>query len=436
MQHLTTPAAFIFVLGIIIFVHEFGHLLVAKLFGMRVFVFSFGFGKRLFGFQWGDTDCRLSLVPLGGYVKLEGEPGDLLSQDTSAIGDGRDFGTRPRWQRFLVYLAGPAMNVVLTVAVLTVLFIIGWQVDASLYDRPVVGAVEVGSPAEAAGLQTGDAILAIDGHAVADWEQAQYKILLRPDTEIAVRVQRDGAEREIAVHSRAQGGERVGHIGVVPLVRVGGLVPGQPAAEAGLRVDDAILRIGDAPVTAFEDIPALLARAGDKPVTFQIYRDGARQQVEITPRGGRIGIERKTVMRRFGPVGALTEAVRFSWTQTTLTFETLGRLITAKLSPKTLMGPLGIAQASGNAARGGIGSLFFLVAIISLQVGILNLFPLVPLDGGHMAILAGESILRRDFGVMVKEWVNYAGAALLLLLVVLVLYSDLSKTSWLSKYLP
>ena len=147
MDFLQTSAAFVLVLGIIIFVHEFGHLIVAKAFGMRVFIFSFGFGKRLFGFQWGDTDCRVSLVPLGGYVKLEGEPEDHLSEDTSARGDGRDFTSRPRWQRFLVYLAGPGMNAALTISVLSVFYMIGFAVDASRFDRPIVGAVDATSPA-------------------------------------------------------------------------------------------------------------------------------------------------------------------------------------------------------------------------------------------------------------------------------------------------
>src|SRR5574341_433744 len=140
MGFLTTPVAFVVVLGIIIFVHEFGHLITAKAFGMRVFIFSFGFGKRLFGFKWGETDCRVSAVPLGGYVKLEGEPGDHLSEDTSALGDGKDFLSRPRWQRFLVYLAGPAMNAVLTVVLLTGFGMLGLQVEAWRFERPTVGA--------------------------------------------------------------------------------------------------------------------------------------------------------------------------------------------------------------------------------------------------------------------------------------------------------
>src|SRR6185295_10771876 len=161
MSSLTTLLSFIAVLGIIIFFHEFGHLITAKAFGMRVFVFSFGFGKRLVGFKWGDTDCRVSAIPLGGYVKLEGEPDDHLSEDTAALGDGRDFTARPRWQKFLVYLAGPAMNVVLTISVLTVLgCTIGMPVDD---DRPIVGALEAGASAEAAGIKPGDEVLSIDG---------------------------------------------------------------------------------------------------------------------------------------------------------------------------------------------------------------------------------------------------------------------------------
>ena len=194
MSFLTTTLAFVFVLGIIIFVHEFGHLITAKAFGMRVFVFSFGFGKRLFGFKWGETDCRVSAVPLGGYVKLEGEGDDLLSEDTAEMGDGQDFLSRPRWQRFLVYLAGPAMNAVLTVTVLAVFYTIGFAVDASRFDRPIIGSVEADSPAEKAGLVPGDEILAIDDETLPSWEEAQYQILLSPEKALNLRVRRGGEE--------------------------------------------------------------------------------------------------------------------------------------------------------------------------------------------------------------------------------------------------
>ena len=199
--------AFVFVLGVIIFVHEFGHFITAKAFGIKVFIFSFGFGKRLFGFKWGGTDCRVSLVPLGGYVKLEGEPDDRLSEnaprDVRVQGDGtlvrvdspNYFLNRPRWQRFLVYMAGPFMNAVLTVAVMTVFHMIGFGVDATLYDPPVIGTVEQGSPAAAAGLKPGDEIRAIDGHPLVTWEETLFKIWLRPDATVRVRIRRGGEER-------------------------------------------------------------------------------------------------------------------------------------------------------------------------------------------------------------------------------------------------
>ena len=182
MSFLVTVASFVVVLGIIIFVHEFGHLITAKAFGMRVFVFSFGFGKRLLGFKWGETDCRVSAIPLGGYVKLEGEGDDLISEDTRALGDGKDFLSRPRWQRFLVYLAGPAMNALLTITVLTGFYMVGFAIEGSRFDRPIVGAVDPGSPAEKAGLVPGDEILSIDGQVLPSWEEAQYHIVLRPES--------------------------------------------------------------------------------------------------------------------------------------------------------------------------------------------------------------------------------------------------------------
>jgi regulator of sigma E protease len=440
MDFLTNAVAFVAVLGLMIFFHEFGHFITAKAFGMRVFIFSFGFGPRLAGLKWGDTDLRVSAIPLGGYVKLEGEAEDHLSEDTSRLGDGKDFATRPRWQRFLVYLAGPMMNGVLTIGVLTGLYMVGFQVDASLYDRPIVGAVAPESPAAQAGLQPGDEIVAIDGDAVATWEDAQYAILIRPDATLRVRVRRGADERDVLVRSTASGADKVGTIGVSPLVRVGLIVPGKPAEQAGLRTDDAILRIDGKPVQSFAEIPPLVAASPGKPIAFEIWRGGQVLTVPVTPAddgtGPKVGIGPKMVVKKFGLFQALREA--FNWTRamTKQTFEVLGRLLTARISPKTMMGPLGIAKASGEAARGGVGPLLYLVAVISLQIGIMNLFPLPPLDGGHLAILAAEGVARHDFSVNAKAWLMNAGAMVLFLLIGLVLYSDLSKTSLLGRYLP
>ncbi len=465
MGLLTTVAAFVVVLGIIIFVHEFGHLILAKALGMRVLVFSFGFGKRLFGFKWGDTDCRVSALPLGGYVKLEGEPDDLVtppapegeragleqSEDaakkTIALSDGElvrvddpdYFTNRPRWQRFLVYLAGPSMNALLTIAVLSGFFMVGFAVEASRFDRPIIGALDPGSPAEKAGLVPGDEILSIDARAIASWDEAQYQVVLRPDKTLNLRIRRGGETHEVAVRSTATSVERVGSIGVHPLVRVGQVLPGQPAEAAGVRPDDAILAIDGKPIRSFSEIPPVVAAAGSRALTFRLWRDGKTLEVAITPRdsgvGPKVGIAQKMVIKKFGPLTAVGEAVRSTWEMTRQTFDVVVRLLTAQISPRTMMGPLGIAQASGDAARSGLAPLLSLVAMISLQVGILNLFPLAPLDGGHLAILAVEGMVRRDLNPMVKNWIMNAGAAVIFLLIGLVLYSDVSKMSFVQRIL-
>ena len=439
MGFLTTTLAFVVVLGIIIFVHEFGHLITAKAFGMRVFIFSFGFGKRLFGFKWGETDCRVSAVPLGGYVKLEGEGDDLISEDTSAMGDGKDFLSRPRWQRFLVYLAGPVMNALLTIVVLSVFGMIGLQVEGWRFDRPIVGAVDPGSPAEKAGLLPGDEIVSIDGTALPTWEEAQYHVLLRPEKSLSLRVRRGAEERTVSLRSEATSAERVGSIGAHPLVRVGQVLPGQPAEAAGLRTDDAILSIDGKPVRSFSEIPPIVGGSGGKAMTFRLWREGETLDLAVTPRdsgaGLKIGIAPKVVVRKFGPAGAVREALGQTWAMTRQTFDVVGRLVTAQISPKTMMGPLGIAQASGDAARGGALSLFYLVALISLQVGILNLFPLAPLDGGHLAILTVEGVARRDLSPTVKGWIMNAGALVIFLLIGVVLYSDISKMAFVQRLL-
>jgi regulator of sigma E protease len=438
MGSLTTLLAFVAVLGIIIFFHEFGHFITAKAFGMRVFIFSFGFGRRLLGFKWGDTDLRLSLIPLGGYVKLEGEPEDHISEDTSTMGDGRDFTARPRWQRFIVYFAGPVFNGILAIAVFTALFMIGYGVDAVLRDRPVIGAVQPDSPAAAAPLLPGDEILSIDGAPKKDWEDALVAIVIRPDRALQVRVRRGTAEKEFTIRSTSMASrEGMGQIGVSPLVRIGEVLPDTPAQRAGLRADDGILAVGGKPVTSFGDIPSLLAAAPAGPLTVQILRDGAVSDVAVTPEGGKIGIKNKTIVQKLGFTAAVREAFTATSNLVRQTFQILGGLVTASISPKAaLSGPLGIAKASGDAARSGPAALLFLVATLSVSVGILNLFPLPPLDGGHLAVLAAEGAIRRDLSLRVKMWIMNAGAMVLFLLIGLVLYSDLSKTSLLGKYLP
>ena len=231
-----------------------------------------------------------------------------------------------------------------------------------------------------------------------------------------------------------------GQIGVSPLVRVGQLVPGAArGARPASRPDDGILTVAGKPVTSFGDIPALLAAEPAGPVAIKLLRDAAVLDISVTPEGGKIGVFNKTITRKLGLGPAIKEASVATGNLIRQTFQILGGLVTASISPKAaLAGPLGIAKASGDAARSNapIAALMFLVATLSVSVGILNLFPLPPLDGGHLAVLAAESAIRRDLSLRVKTLIMNAGAMVLFLLIGLVLYSDLSKTSLLQKYLP
>ena len=301
----------------------------------------------------------------------------------------------------------------------------------------MIGAVDSGSPAERAGLVPGDEIVSIDGKPIPSWEDATYQIVLRPEQELKLRLRREGAERELSVRSETQTVQKIGSIGVHPLVRIGQVLPGTPAEAAGFRPEDAILSIDGKPIKEFTDVlPAVSSSAG-RSLTFRLWRSGQLIDVPVTPRdsgqGFKVGLGPWFIVKKFGPVEAVREALAWTWKQVTLTFDVIGRLLTARLSPKTMMGPLGIAQASGDAARSGTGSLLFLVAVISLQVGILNLFPLAPLDGGHLAIIAVEGVARRDLSPTVKNWIMNAGAAMIFLLIGLVLYSDISKMSFVQR---
>jgi regulator of sigma E protease len=442
---MNTLLSFLVVLGIIIFVHEFGHFITAKAFGMRVFIFSFGFGKRLVGFKRGDTDYRISLIPLGGYVKLEGEPEDHLSENTELLGDGKDFTARPRWQKFLVYLAGPFMNAVLTIGVLTGLFMMGsGQLDATHFSAPVIGAVEPGSPADAAGLAPGDEIVSIDGQSVDAWSDVLIAIAIRPDAAIQVGVRRGTQELTVPVTSVSRahdpaGKEHIGHIGVSASMRVKP-DPDSAAAQAGVLEGDSLLKAGGRSVESLEELSQVVAASKGNPVELTLKRGAEILVLAVTPRttpeGLKVGLRRQAILKKFGFGAAFAQACRETWTQTKTTFQVVGRLLTARLSPKNMMGPLGIARASGEASQRSAAEFFGLIAMISLQVGILNLFPLAPLDGGHLAMIAAEGVARRDFSMDVKIWIMNAGAIVLLCLIAFVLYSDLSKTPLLSKYLP
>lgn len=419
--------AFVFALGVIIFVHEAGHLLVAKAFRMRVLTFSLGFGKRLWGRRRGETDYRISAVPLGGYVKLAGEDPDEEGHDP------RDFPNRPRWQRILVYLAGPAMNGVLAVLLVAGLFMVGVDVPALQSIPAEVGTVEAGSPGDAAGIRPGDRIVAIDARPVEQWKQVAFAIMTSVGRELAVEVERDGERLLFTVVPARLAEYEIGDAGIYPrlLPRIAQLVAGAPAANAGLRVGDEVRAVdGRSLANAAELIAHIETRAGT-PVRLEIVRGGAPLAITVVPATvdgkGRIGVL-LSLQQRYGPARAFVESLRFNGEIARQSLVVVGKIFTREVKARSaLAGPIEIAAQSGQAARAGWKSLVYLMAVISTSIGLLNLFPIPVLDGGQIALLLVESTLRRDLPDRVKERVNQTGLALIVLLMLTVLYFDLAK---------
>jgi len=430
----TTILAFVFVIGVLVFVHELGHYLAARRIGVRVLKFSLGFGPRLIGFTRGDTEYCVSAIPLGGYVKMAGE-----NADDPRSGQPDEFLSKTKWQRFQVLIAGPLMNILLAVVVSAVVLMQGADVPAYLDEPPVIGSVEKGSPAEKAGLAIGDRILTVDGRGVETWEAFDVAIgTTRPNREIIVTVLRDGSAASLPVTPSAVGQFEVGHIGVYPKVhpRVRTVSAGDPADKAGVKPGDIVTAVNGEMVSFARQLSDAIGKNAGKPIVLSIVRGGKPIDLSVTPRQdgsvGRIGISIGNEMRRFEPTAfqAVKMSVERSWEMSGLILRTLGGLLSGATSPKQLMGPVGIAQLSGESAQEGWVSLLALLASISLNLGLLNLLPIPVLDGGHIFIMALEGVARRDFSVRVKERMLFAGFVLLMLLMVTVIYNDLTRIRW------
>ena len=428
MDFLIKLVAFVFVLGIIIFVHEGGHLLVAKAFDVRVLAFSLGFGKRLFGFKRGETDYRVSLVPLGGYVRLGGEDPDELSDDP------REFLNKPRWQRILVYLAGPAMNVVLSIAIMAALFVTGTSVSidpGSL--EPVVGSVVDGSPAAAVGIEPGDRIVAIGGEEVETWQDINMAIVVAPGKPVKLTYERDGKDTSATVVPEKMKPYGYGDAGLLPevLPRFVQLLSGEPAEAAGFQVGDEIVSVDGRRVADQTDFVEYLQDHPAQEVQVTVRRSGQEMVIPVTTKDvggqGKIGAGIGYYLE-YSVGEAVLESVRFNWHLTVTTLEILGKIVTHQVSAKNAVsGPIEIASMSGTAAKTGVKPLFYLVAVISLSIAIFNLLPIPLLDGGQTTILLIESVRGRDLSMVVKERIQQVGFLLIIALMAAVIVLDISK---------
>jgi regulator of sigma E protease len=430
--------AFVFVLGVMIIVHELGHFLAARYFDVRVDAFAIGFGPRLFGFRRGETDYKVCLLPLGGYVKMAGEN---IGEPT---GDPREFLSKERWKRLIILFMGPMFNVILAVLLPAGLFLFHYERLAFFLEPAKLGYVEEHSPAAEAGIGEGDTIVAINGDPTPTWESVKLAEIAAANSEISVTVERDGQRITVPVKLGAHPDTGVGDAGWSEMapVLLDRITSGMPADKAGVKDGDTLLSIDGEPIHSSRKVPALIEKSGGKPVTIEVLRDGQVHKLQMTPTYteyegspatwrigvGRVSADYKRIETRLGLVDALRESIDQNRKNATLIFSFLGGLLEQRMSPKSLEGPIGIGRLAGDAARSGVPDLVILMAAISLNLGIFNLLPIPILDGGVITLLLMEMIWRKDISVAVKERIVQAGLVFLMLLFAFVMYNDIVKS--------
>jgi regulator of sigma E protease len=431
-------AAVAVVLGFMILIHEFGHYAVAKLLGVRVEQFAIGFGKRITGFRKGDTDYRINILPLGGYVKMSGEnPMD------DRTGDPAEFMSHPRWHRFLIAIAGPSMNILLAIVLLTVVYMVHYEYAAFLDQPAVIEGVKHNSPAARAGLQAGDRIVKIDGVNNPTWEQLQPRVWLSPNQPLTISVQRGSEVFQKTIVPQAVTSSEVGSAGWYPEdpVVVDRIEADTPAAKAGLQEGDRIIALDGQPLHSLEAMIDSLQQTKDKPVDIQVVRGNQTLSFHLKPVLAktedpkefryRLGFLSKsdTKVTKLPFAQALSLSLEQNKKYSLLILELAKKIVERKVSLKAVSGPIGIAQDAGYAAQQkGWTPLMELTAGISLNLGIFNLLPIPILDGGVILFLLIEGLMRRDVSLRIKERVYQAAFVFLVLFAVMVIYNDLMKT--------
>jgi regulator of sigma E protease len=420
-------------IGVMILIHELGHYWAARFFDVKVDTFSFGFGPRLFGFKKGETDFRFSAILLGGYVKMVGEqPGDEHATDP------RSFQSKPRWQRLIILFAGPGMNIVLAVAVLTGVFMVRFpKIPTS--PSPEIGYVVPDSAAAKAGLKEGDRIVEIGGAANPSWEDITMKEMASAGHPLSVWVVRNGERNLVHVTPALDPKTGEGFVGwgEQSEIEIGSMKTDSPAARAGLLPGDIIVSVDSQPVHSTPKVHDIINGNGGKPVDVVFLRNGKRVSVHLTPAMSEnngtkewligVTLQPKVVLVSLPFPQALSESVRQNIKSATFIYSFLRGIVEQRMSPRSVLGPIKIVQISGDEAREGPIAYFLLMAGLSLNLAVINLLPIPILDGATIVMLIVEMFMRRDLSLRVKEAALRLGFVFLMAVVAFVLYNDISK---------
>jgi regulator of sigma E protease len=422
----------LFVLGIIVLVHEFGHYVAAGLMKIRVEVFSFGFGKRLFGKKIGATDFRVSLFPLGGYIRMAGD-----EEFDPEHPKPDEFMAKNRAQKIFTLLMGPFMNIVLAFVILTIINLNGVEKEQYRFESPRLGYVVKNSPAAKAGLRYGDLIVSINNQRIKNWEELEYMTHTRVKDFFQIVYQRGGRQSQTHLTVAAQPNYDIGYAGWIYgfKIRIDAIEAGSPAERAGLKPDDEIVAINQQPVY-FMQINDVIEVNANKQIELSILRLKKELNLTVVPEMknniGKIGVSLRpigpTMIVRYGFFRSLSESGKSLLNMTTILFQALRKMIVGKISVKSFSGPIEIARVSQQALVSGFANFFMLIAFISLQLGIVNLFPIPGLDGGHLLIFTIEAIIRRDLNQKLKTVLIYIGFSFLITLMVFVILNDIAKT--------
>ena len=439
-----TILAAVVVLGVLIFFHELGHFLVAKRAKVGVLKFSLGFGPKIVGVKRGETEYLLSALPLGGYVKMIGEdPGD---ESPEAADPARSFSKKGVGTRSLIILAGPVANLILPVLIFWGIFTFVGQ----SYFLPVAGSPEKDSPAAAAG----DRIRAIDLPSIERWDEIETALRASGGRPLNLSVLHDGRTADVRVEPRTEktrdifGQEvEVWDLGLHPLVstRIGQVLPGQVAQQAGIRGGDRVVAVDGTPVGEWDRLAKIIHGSPGKPLTLTIEREGQRQDIQVIPRAtkqqgtageeeiGLIGIgpAPESHLRRLNPVSAAWAGVTKTVDLSVLVVTGFVKLIQAKISPKTIGGPILIAQMAGEVAQRGLVELLSFTALLSINLAILNLLPVPILDGGHLLFSLIEWLRGKPVSLRKREIAQQVGMVLLVALMVFAFYNDIFR--WLGQ---